>query len=185
MNKYLKVKDISKLLGIPLRTVYYLIKTGKIKSIRFGNQIRCLKSDIEKYLLYGTDISLKETPIREGVLHAEKRAYQRINSNFKCQYSVNLEPFKTVESDGGIIKNISDGGVFVATLNCHSGRSEESQNIKVDDPIIIKFSLPFKEKKREEINVTGRVLRKQENGFAVKFRHIDQTEKEQIKEYIG
>lgn len=170
-KEFLSIKQVSKTLSIPLRTVYRLIKQGSIKSIRIGGRIRCFKDDIEKYYHFGTNYP--KVPSGETI---ERRAYPRINSNLYCQYSINLPPFKAVV-DSGIIKNISIGGVFLILDN------ENFNDIDIDDPINLEFNIEDKEK--SEIKIKGKIVRKTTKGLGIKFRKLSDKNKNLIGNYIG
>lgn len=173
MNKntdLLTVKEASEYLGLSERTVQRLSKQGKIKGIKLGRQWKFFKEDIEKYLSLGIDFSAEpsRTPhFRESA--GERRAYPRINTNFKCNYSVNLPPFKSI-TNSGIIKNISAGGVFLVIHDV---------GVSLDDPIDLTFSL------NTEINPRGRVVRKGKSGVGIKFRNITTKDRNKIIQYIG
>lgn len=172
-DKFLTTKQVSAYLGIPLRTVYHLTKQGKIKSIRVGCKIRYLKEDVEKYLAFGTNFS--KEPIRIPDNFVERRAYPRINSNSKCQYSINLFPFRNINSMG-IVKNLSAGGILFINLD------ENLSEIILGDPIILEFKLSS-----EDINIKteGRIIRKDNSGISIKFRNMDENMKNKIVKYIG
>ncbi|MFC1480426.1 PilZ domain-containing protein [Candidatus Omnitrophota bacterium] len=176
-NKHITVKDASICLGIPLKTTYRLIKQRKIASIKIGGRIKCLYRDVERIKNEGTNSSTDAFGSNAGMLN--RRTSQRINSNIRCHYSIDLTPFKEIINKG-IIKNISTGGVFIA-----GNALKEPENINVDDPADIRFGLDLPGEKGREIFVAGRVIRKSSGGVAVKFRHIGKFEKEQIKKYVG
>lgn len=178
MNKkqYMTVKEVSRYLSLPLSTIYDLIREKKIKSTKIGGRIRCLAKDIENYDNFGTDSASNQT--RTKNYQNNRRKFPRINSDFDCNYSIDLQRFKDTIVKG-IILNLSPEGVFVQRGDC------EASGINVDDPIVLRFSLNHKYETCREINVNGRVLRKHANGFAVKFRQIDKKLKDTIKEYIG
>lgn len=46
----LTVSDVSKILGISMNTAYDLIRSGTIKSIRVGRQIRVSKSALLEFI---------------------------------------------------------------------------------------------------------------------------------------
>lgn len=176
-NEYIIVKDASVCLGIPLKTTYRLIKQRKIKAIKIGGRIKCLYSDVEHIQNNGTNPSADKAKSDAAILN--RRESQRINSNVSCQYSVNLTPFKEIIGQG-IIRNISTGGAFIV-----NDEAKELENINVDDPADIRFTLNFPGENLRDIFVIGRVTRKGSKGIAVKFRHIGESEKEQIREYVG
>lgn len=64
VKEYLTVKDVSKLLGCSVRTVYYLIEEGTIKARNLGKRLtRVKRSEIDNYF---NSIEVKETePIPE------------------------------------------------------------------------------------------------------------------------
>ena len=47
-QKYLRVAQVSKLLGISKQGVYLLVRKGEIPSVRFGKQIRIRVADLKK-----------------------------------------------------------------------------------------------------------------------------------------
>lgn len=174
--EYLNVKEVSEYLGIPLRTVYHLIKSGKIKSIKMGSTIKCLLADVEKYAEYGTDPSYKQS--ENDAYHQDRRKYPRINTDLNCRTSIDLKQIKYIKVEG-IIRNLSVGGGLIVTQTDKVGR------VDPDDPVELQFILPLGDGKARNIIVNGRVLRKTENGVAVKFRQINNNIRSAIKKYVG
>lgn len=161
---FLISKQVSEYLCVPLRTIQRLTKEGKIKGVKIGKQWRYAKEDIERYLFLGTDFS--KEPIRRPNEFVERRTYPRINANFECRYSIKLHPFKEIISNG-IIKDISAGGVLVVCRD---------DGIEIGDPINLDFM---------DIKTEGRVVRKNRDGFGIKFRNINEEYRNKIIRYIG
>lgn len=172
---FLTTKEVSKYLGIPLRTVYRLAEQGKIKSIRIGGKLRFFKDDIEKHYYLGTDFSYE--PARRNTEFIERRTFPRINTNLISRYSVNLPPFKDFNTEG-LIKNISANGVLLIT------KGEGLDEIEIDDPIELDFNLISKDKILN-IKVTARVVRKVRNGLGIRFRSIKEEDRKAIIEFVG
>lgn len=181
-NNFLTPKEVSKILGIHLRTVQRLTGKGKIKGIKIGKLWKYRRSDIERYISLGTDFSREPErkadsliwPKKETSNFTNRRIFPRINSSIKCNYSINLYPFKNIHSEG-IIKNISSGGIFLY------GQSEKFDRVEVDDPIQLYFVL----KKNMDINAKGKVIRKAIDGLGIKFKGIDKEIEGRIMEYAG
>ncbi|MBD3379888.1 MAG: helix-turn-helix domain-containing protein [Candidatus Omnitrophica bacterium] len=175
-KKYISVKEASGYLGIPLRTVYHLVKSGKIRSVRLGGRIRCLREDVLDPYDKGTfDPSVKDTC---KVQAPERRRTPRINAASQCSYKVDLEPLRSAEGEG-MVKNLSSGGVFLLI-------DEKSlSGISSDDPVNVSFGLSFPGEENIILELAGRVLRKEDTGLAIKFRSIPEKEKQLIEEYIG
>lgn len=171
----LTAREVSEYLRIPLRTIHRLSKDGKIKAVKIGKQWRYRRFDIEQYYSLGTDFS--KEPVRRLNEFVERRTYPRINSNLKCQFSINLPSFKGI-NDEGIIRNLSAGGVSLFI------QRERMREVEIDDPIDLDFNLNGK---RESINVKveGRILRKNGNGLGIKFREISSEVKDRIIKYVG
>lgn len=167
-GQYITVKEASRYLGIPLSTTYDLIRAKKIRSIKIGGTIRCLTDDIKNYVRFGTNIASSQ----------DKRRHPRINTEFSCYYSKDLQGHRETNVDG-LIVNLSPEGIFMQKQNY------EEEMINVDDPVIVRFKLAIGNGEIKDISVNGRVLRKQENGYAVKFRQMDKSLKEAIRQYIG
>jgi excisionase family DNA binding protein len=49
-KKMYKVDEVAKMLDVNFRTVYRLMKAGKIRAVKVGGQWRIPKSEIEKYI---------------------------------------------------------------------------------------------------------------------------------------
>lgn len=162
--EFLTSKRVSEILTIHIRTVQRLTKEGKIKGIRIGKLFRYYKSDIERYLLLGIDFS--KEPIRTPLDFNEQRAYLRINTNLICRYSIDLLPFKIINSQG-IIKNISAGGVLLICNN---------NEIEIGDQINLEFM---------NIKTGGRIARRDRDGFGIKFRELQEEDKNKIIRYVG
>lgn len=172
---FLTAKQVSEYLQMPLRTVQYLSHTGKIKAIKIGNKWKYNKEDIEKYVYFGTDFSKEPSRIYNNFI--ERRIHPRINTNFRCQYSINLPPFKEINSLG-IIQNLSAGGILL--INQDKGINE----IDLNDPIDLDFSLIIKDKTLN-IKTKGRIVRKDGNKFGIKFRDIKEEDRTKIVQYVG
>lgn len=171
----LNAKQVSEYLHIPLRTIHHLSKHGKIRSVKIGKHWRYLKSDIEQY--FSIDTNFSKEPVRMPNNFIERRANPRINTNFRCQYSISLPPFKEINSEG-IIKNLSVGGVFLINQN------NEINDINIDDPIDLDFNLIAKDK-TININTEGKIVRKENAGLGIKFRNIDGETRNKIICYVG
>ena len=172
----LTAKQISEYLQIPLRTIYHLTKTGKLKAVKIGKHWRYFKSDIEQYYNLGTDLSKEAS--RRFNNSIECRSYPRINTNFKCQYSINLPPFKEINNKG-IIKDISAGGIFLIN------QDNEKNEIKINDPILMKFVLILDDDQNIDINAKGKVVRKTKDGLGIKFKNINKEAQNRIMEYAS
>lgn len=167
------------ILEIPLSTLYYLSKTGRIKSTKIGRRWRYFREDIEFYKLYGTPAHSRiASPIYGPAL--EKRAHPRINCYLASSIEISI-PGRKQLTISGMILNLSAGGVFIEKDNTCSLFSQ----IKSDDPVNLKFGLTGEPAQQEILKVTGRVLRVKDKGVAVKFRNIGSQTKEKITEYIG
>lgn len=46
----LRVEDLSKALGIGRNTAYELVRSGQIRSIRIGRQLRIPRSELQRFL---------------------------------------------------------------------------------------------------------------------------------------
>lgn len=178
-KELIPAREVSRILSIPLRTVQRLSQEGKIKAIKIGNRWKYYKSDILKHRNYGTTFANK--PIR--ILHTkeinqftERRIHPRINCSIPCDIKVIIPDKKEIITNARIL-NISEGGTFIESIN----DEENFKQIKNDDPIKIKFKLVG----QDPLETNGRILRKQHNGLAIKFRLINYNTKQQIKEYIG
>jgi len=174
--KYISVKKASGYLGIPLRTVYRLVEQGKIRSIRIGGKIRCLSRDVEKCAESGTDIDLVKAGRQDH--RSDDREHSRINTGFNCRFSVILPSIKDLTGEG-VIGNLSAGGIFIVV---HESNMED---ISVDDPIELEFSIIISDEETINATVKGRVVRKDEKGIAVKFRLIERSLKKRIAQYVG
>lgn len=174
-NNFLTSKQAGKILGIHQRTIQRLTKQGKIKGVRIGKLLKYRKVDIDKYLLSGTNFSKEPARIPNDFI--ERRLYPRINTNFNCQYSITLPPFKNINGEG-IIKNISAGGVFLIN------RNNEIFKINIDDPVDLDFNLDINSE-IINIDIKGKIVREDSNGIGIKFRNIDGETKNKIVQYAG
>ena len=171
-SKYITVKEVRQILHIPRSTVYRLISKEKIQSIKVGGKIMCLADNIEHCRQHGTNISGEDT-----FSPADRRQHSRINTYINSSYTIDLGP-KLITGEG-IMQNLSIGGVFL------NDAGEELTGIYVDDPIDLKFFLPINKGNRKEVVIKGRILRKYNNGLALKFRQVDSTIKSAIKKHVG
>lgn len=136
---------------------------GDIKDV----YIRYKKGDIEYYLENGFG---KQT-LPETTNSKERREYPKINCAINCRFKVVLPDQGSLILEG-YIKNISAGGFFIRIPRAHE--------VKSDDPAEVEFGL-F----RENLVLSGRVVRIQDSGFAVKYRNITEDIKEKITRYVG
>jgi len=174
-KKYMTAKQVSEYLQIPLPTVYRLITQNKIKSAKIGGSIRCFTEDVHNYEDYGTTYIFNK--LRKNQSPKDERENPRINTELNCRYSLDLGSNNIINE--GIMRNLSLDGLFL------ENHENEPNEIHVDDPVNLMFVLPLYEHNNKEINVNGRVRRKQDNGFAIKFRQVNERLKEDLKEYIG
>ena len=171
-NNFLTAGEISKCLRIPLNSIYRLTKRGIIKGVKIGKQWRYNKTDFEKYL--AGEIDSRNIHIEK---YKERRAYPRMNCNFKCKSEVKIIDQKDFFLTEGHISNISANGVFLVSNNLNK--------INIGDPIDIDFDLTSDiDEVAHNIHVKGRVVRKTYIGFGVKFRHIDENYKNLITEFV-
>lgn len=159
---FLTTEQVSGLLGVHIRTVQRLTKQGRLKAIRIGRLWKYEKTVISNFI----SSARKTNP-------QERRAYPRINSNFDCNYSVNLLPFSDIQNKG-FIRNLSAGGVLLYA-------EEGLGKINVDDPIDLSFSL--EKLNLLNINVTGKVVRKTNDSVGIKFKSIDREARKRIRKY--
>lgn len=180
---FLSAYEVSSIFGIPLDSVYYLSRKGKIKAIKIGKHWKYKKVDIEQCLNNGTDFckkpaiesnNLKDVPPN----YIEQRSFQRINTNFKCFYYINLPPLKQIKNEG-IIKNLSGGGIFLLI------QSNGLNGIDLDDPIELDFVLNSNVDQSINIYTKGKAIRKNKNGIGIRFRHIDKQLQDRIVEYAN
>lgn len=171
INDLMNIREISVYLRIPLKTVYRLAKQEKLKGVKVGKHWRFLKKNIDDYLKNGKRSNAKTQSF-------ERRAYPRINSNFTCHYSVNLQPFRFV-SNVGIIQNLSTSGILLFLNN------GDSNVVRVDDPIHLDFLLILDNKEELKINLTGKIIRKSQNGLGIKFKKINKELQDKLIEYAS
>lgn len=161
---FLTADEVSALFRIPLRTIYNLSKSGKIKGVKIGKQWRYKESEIKDYINLGTDFS--KEPARKPNNFIERRTYPRINSKIDCRYLISI----TNLFGSGVIKNISAGGVFLAAQG----------SIETDDPIDLVFKLEDKDMK-----FNGRIVRKDNIGLGIKYRNVSGEDMDRIIKYVG
>lgn len=177
-GNFLNAKQVSACLCVSIRTVRRLTKQGKIKAFKIGDRWRYLREDIKRYISTNTDFSIE--PARKQntfIERSDRRSYPRINSNFKCLYSIKLQPFKNINGKG-IIKDISAGGIFLIEIE------HEMSKINVKDPIDLNFNL-INKGNLINIRTEGRVIRKDNVGAGIKFRNMNEKTKDKIIEYVG
>lgn len=182
MNKKIyTAKQLSLYLNIPKRTIYHLTKQGKIKGVKLGKHWRYMESDIEDCLSYGTDFfkspvriphnSLKNT--QECSDFIERRAYPRMNCHIEGNYAVDLP--KKDKSVKSIITNISGNGLLIYDMS-------NINNVNVEDPVKLNFQLG---QNGNAIELEGRIVRKTNESFGVKFRNINKDCENLIINYVG
>lgn len=201
-NKLLSVSEVSKYLCIPLKSVYYLTETGRIKGIKIGKHWKYHITDIENYYEYGTDknkmpdIALNQA--EKGTDRIERRDSPRINCNLQCRYKIGIPSLKEFSSTG-TIRNLSVSGIFLhsepnpcvpplctwAGRTQELGESDDLSQIDVGDPINLDFCFVPESGARIGITVSGRVVRKVTDGLGIKFRGIDEKARDSITKYVG
>lgn len=175
LKDFLTANEVSECLRIPLNTIYRLTKQGVINGVKVGKQWRYNKHDLEKYLA-------GEVDSRNAHLERfkERRAYPRINCNFKCKSEVNIEGIKDFWITDSYIANISAGGVFM-----HFCDKNNMNLINLGDPIDVNFDLASDlDGTVNNIHAKGRIVRKAYEGVGIKFRHIDDRHKNVIVDYV-
>lgn len=171
-KSFFTAEEISKYFRIPLSTVYCLSKQGRIKGIKIGKHWRYAVSSITEYLSTGTDFSTIAS--RRAEEYIERRDYPRINCYLNCAYRINI-PFVKNISCQGIIRNVSVSGSLLSDID-----KKILKDIDMDDPIELNFTPGDK-----NIITIGRIVRKTGEGFAVKFRNINEEYKNVLVGYIG
>lgn len=123
-GKFLKAKEVSKLLGILLRTIHRLSKQGKIKSIKVGGRWLYPRSEMEKYLSVFPDFS--SLPVVKNAETSEKRENPRINCYLDCnklflslcEFAVIIIKYKNVRSVSMKRILITGGAGFIGSHLC-------------------------------------------------------------------
>ena len=164
----LKSKEASRMLRVPLSTLYRLTKSGKIKGFKIGKQWRYKKEDVMRYFNAGIEFSANAI---------ERRQYQRINCHIVCQFKICIPDTKDIESRG-FIKNISAGGALV------EAPEEIIRHIYIEDPMDMRFTLELNDENML-VRSEARIVRQENNNFGIKFRELKQEIKDRILDYVG
>lgn len=171
----LKAKEASRILRLPLSTLYRLCKAKKIKAVKIGRQWRFKKEDILLYFDKDVDTSMARYKSDEKI--GDRRQYPRINCHVNCGFKIIINHTKNIQSSG-IIKNISAGGVLLEVPE------ENLANIKIEDPIDLNFNMELNDENML-IRSSGRIVRTNANNFGIKFRTLPYDTKSRIIDYVG
>ena len=166
-QKVMKAEEVSRLLRMPLSTVYNLAAKGKIPAVKFGRQWRFLEKDILDYLS-----GIHAQSNQAGTDLHEKREYPRMKAEIPAVISGGLSHTGEIHKEGTLL-NISEGGAYFIPTETGLG---------VGDPIRIGFSLP------NDMVIEGRIVHENRNskkGFGIKFRQLSHMIQEVIRAYVG
>jgi len=140
----LKAEEASRMLRVPLSTLYRLTKQGVIKGVKIGKQWRYKREDILRY--FNAGVSFSDFTV-------ERRQCPRLPCHIACRLA----------GSEGIIRNISSGGALVELEKAPDPFFAAE----------LRFDLGFDDK-AVPMQSQARVVRINDNNFAVKFiREID------------
>ncbi|MBN1688414.1 MAG: helix-turn-helix domain-containing protein [Candidatus Omnitrophica bacterium] len=170
-EKVMTAEEVSRYLKLPLSTVWSLTRRGKIPAVKVGKHWRYLEKDVRRFLL--GQQTLTKSPQNEI---QEKRECPRLNCSIPAVMRINL-PEKEGEPHDVTIRNLSEDGFFLS-------RETQSGGVEPGDPVILHFfDLDLSD---QFIEVEGRVIhRNGGKGIGVKFRHLGDSMKEVIRDYVG
>jgi|GEM_PF-1560228 len=171
----LKAKEASRILRLPLSTLYRLCKTKKIKAIKIGRQWRFKKEDILLYFDKGVDTSMTRYKSDEKI--DDRRQYPRINCHVNCEFKIIFNHARNIQSNG-IIKNISAGGILLEVPE------ENLADMKIEDPIDLNFNMELNDENMF-VRSSGRVVRTNNNSLGIKFRALPYDTQSRIIDYVG
>ena len=165
-DNFVTAKDVSRILMIPLSTVYRLTQQGAVRAVRIGGRWYYREHEIRDYL---SGSFSPERYRRSDNEIQERRLYPRMNCSIDCRYSIAL-PGGDRERKGRV-KNISAGGLLL---------EDNETNINIEDPLEVKFVL-----EGVAIAAKGRIVRKAGKEFGIKFRSIEGKYRDLVTRYIG
>ena len=174
-NQVMTIKEVSLYLRIPVWTVYELTRAGKINGKKFGKHWRFLRADIVDYFHGSTFFPAMPNPVRE------QRRDPRINVTMRAEVVSSLTEEKSIP---GIIRNLSAGGVYFMPDEPEKGEpSVLPARFESGDLIRVVFELP-----KGRIKGHGRIVHRaaaENQGYGIKFRDLQDAEKEAIENYVG
>lgn len=180
-NRVMTAYEVSRLLKVPLSTLYGLSKSGKIKAIKVGKHWRYLSEEIDQYL-HSQERAFpserKRFPFHAG--SDPKRLCPRINCELQATLTVMLKR-KDGRDQPGLIFNLSESGALFV--------SEVFQiDIEVGDPVKIEFAIRTPEGIDRKIELMGRIVRYvpgERPKIAVKFKYLPSASQEVLRAYVG
>ena len=183
--------EVSRILRIPLSTIYHLTQLGKINAVRIGKHWRYHRHDIEKYLqgdnsefkILNSKLDQNHSTfnIQNSKFNGQSRRASRINTHLPCEFEIFIPGWKKMTGHAAIRK-ISEQGVYLRKIELDNGHV-----IEPDDPILLRFDLVGE--------IEGRVIRLDRDpvqggengplGVAILFRHLSDEVKRKIRDYVG
>ena len=160
-NRVLTIQEVSRLLKIPVSSLYELTKKGKIKGVKFGKHWRYLERDITDYF------SGHSRP----ALPPERRLHPRIN----CEVSVRLSAVLKREKNSDLtatLQNLSLKGLHLADSAC--------LDLQIGDPVKVIFEIDS-----SALEIEGRVVHCVGRGAGIKFRKITSGAEGVLRDYVG
>ena len=177
--KILNVHDVSRMLKIPVSTIYELARNRKLRGAKVGRQWRFLESDIIELLHSDGNISGTFSPA------GENRQHPRLKTHLPASIK-GLLPETNGSVINGTVRDLSESSVFVATESIQA--ESAVRPLAGDDPVEISFEIQNGNGHPIAVTVQGRVTRRVKGavtGFAVLFKNPSSKFRKAVQAYVG
>lgn len=108
----------------------------------------------------GTNAESKPRPLQKS----EKRAFRRYQVCIKS-----VVQFGSLSGYACMIRDVCTGGMYLSVDDYDSESLLKSRNIQIEDAVKITCSINLNNNKKQNLVFNGDVVRKEENGFAIRF----------------
>ena len=169
-NLLLTANEVSRVLRLPLSTVYEFAVKGKLSAMKVGKHWRFAQGDIQAYL-QGIHSDRRQAPESKK----DKRKHPRLNSEIPAQLHGVLSQNKNIQIEG-LILNLSEDGILFDSMD---------PNFVIGDPVQLIFCLD--ESGKQSLILTGRIvhMNNAKSGFGIKLKHPSEFSREAVRTYVS
>lgn len=157
-DQYLTTEEVLEYLHLNLKTVYRLLKAGKLPAVRVGRQWRFRKQDIDAFLAAsGSKAAVEARPVRVLVVDDEESVRTLISTTLSASHG-SLEIDAAADGQTALqMLRAQEFGLLIADLKMSpmDGLTliREARAHAPDLPVVIVTGLPSEESAIEAINI--------------------------------
>ena len=169
-NLLLNAREVSRVLRLPLSTVYEFAVKGKLSALKVGKHWRYAQGDIQTYL-QGIHSDRWQAPESKK----DKRKHPRLNSEIPAKLQGILSQNKNIQIEG-LILNVSEDGILFDCMD---------PNFAIGDPVWLSFCLV--ESGKQSLILTGRIVHlvDSKSGYGIKLKHPSEFSREAVRSYVS